>query len=807
MRNDSDSLMKLPTECLLHIVDLVGDDVATLQKLLTVNSFFFHASLPRLVEVWLRLVSLKRIKPGTPVLRKFLVLVVASIIHYLGNDTQHPTSCSVDEYFHSFGLQLTEKDTLEQSFAPIKEESKPTVDYTRYLTRDLPSSPFKFMPYLTVMHQFTPPPGHDEHKPSTWAYVQKIRQDAKVWQATQTVWHYSEEVYSKFCHMLLRHSPEQVTEMRRYTSSLRKYLPVVGKMAALTKLEYQYYWKIPDEDVDDLVLFIQRHRAAFPQKPPLEIVDLEGGRRISFKGNGEDEAKLRIYHNHTIQVYEALKRPRTMDASYFPEFYTRCQHIDVSHLRELTDLFTSSCFCRRRTPKDDMDMLEMFKKAVRLTKFNYSISNIGVFSKVNSSEPSETLPCLQSLELTAPAGCSIVHVLNDSMRAFGGTLKTISAKIVSHNEYTLAMDRHSGAHTLGGWNLPCIQHLHLNFDSTLSVYLGALNQCPLLTTLVIACAGAGFSNLTELSGDPDLHLAVSPVWQLPNLKELTIRGTITLHFNYDSLLNMPNLEILCLDMTWVQYNESVVATLLPSNMWDLPELQLDATSSSSEVDASGQKNRSESDSTAWPADWELPKLRSLQLIGLPSTVFSFDWIRHCPKLTHVHLDRTIKTSRCLPLHRNSRNGQRNTTSREAGLVPDSAQQDLKLTFYTSPLTSLVLMGPWVMSDSDLCKVLTDYAPNLVTLSVDRLCAGLKKDGSGFFQAIHDADKIHRSRNRQSKLTDIRADYTLKRSARLRLGLVSVDSSLKYKSAHYRCASIVSSFIVRHEDWLEMKKRN
>lgn len=122
-----------------------------------------------------------------------------------------------------------------------------------------------------------------------------------------------------------------------------------------------------------------------------------------------------------IQVYEALGRPRTMNASYFPEFYTRCQHIDVSHLRELTDRFTSAVFFRTRTPKDNADMLEMFKKAVRLTKPDFSITDFQVFSKVNV-DGSETFPSLQSLELTGPNNCGICHVLSDAMRAFGRTL-------------------------------------------------------------------------------------------------------------------------------------------------------------------------------------------------------------------------------------------------------------------------------------------------------------------------------------------------------------------------------------------------
>ncbi|KAF9310751.1 hypothetical protein BG003_008153 [Podila horticola] len=608
--------------------------------------------------------------------------------------------------------------------------------------------------------------------------------------------------------MLLCHNPEQITEIR--LDSLRKYLPVVEKMTALKKLEYQLWWRIWSipEEVQDLVLFIQKHRAAFPQKPPLEIVDLENGRKVSVETRDKGEDQLHLYHNHTIQVYEALVRPRTMDASYFPEFYTRCQHIDVSHLRALTDKFTSSSFSRRRTPKDNADMLEMFKKAVRLTKFSYSITDIGVFSKVNTGGSAETLPSLQSLDFTAPFDCGIIHVLNDSMRAFGRTLHTVSAKTVYHHDYTLSLDPHSDAHTLGDWNLPAIRYIDVHFHWTLCVHLGAFDQCPLLTTLRISCGAAGFEDRTMLSSrSPKLLSFRAPVWNLPYLKEMTMQGSIALLFNYDSLFKMPNLETLLLT-TFMQYDESVIAPLLPSHMQDLSELYLlEKANRSDEGNTIRQEDGSESDSGAWPADWELPKLRSLQLGGFPSTVFSFDWLRHCPKLAHVQLDRTEKANRRLSLYRKLSKGQRNTSRVKAGAIPDSTQQDPYVDLYGSPLKSLVLSGSWVMSDSDICEMLTNYAPNLETFYVHRLCTGLKKAGSRFFQALQDADRIHASRGRQSKLTYIRTDYMLKRSERLRLGLVSLDLSLSrtYEMEGYRSARLVNNCVVRHEDWVAMKK--
>lgn len=46
---------------------------------------------------------------------------------------------------------------------------------------------------------------------------------------------------------------------------IHKYLAVVDKMAALTRLEYRQSSMVSDKYLPDLVQFIQKHRSAFPQ--------------------------------------------------------------------------------------------------------------------------------------------------------------------------------------------------------------------------------------------------------------------------------------------------------------------------------------------------------------------------------------------------------------------------------------------------------------------------------------------------------------------------------------------------------------
>ncbi|KAF9378361.1 hypothetical protein CPC16_011347 [Podila verticillata] len=223
----------------------------------------------------------------------------------------------------------------------------------------------------------------------------------------------------------------------------------------------------------------------------------------------------------------------------------------------------------------------MFKKAVRLTKLGLSITDFQIISKANVGGSSETLPSLQSLELTGPYNCAIHNVLNDTMHAFGWTLQTVSVKMVRHNEYTLAMDSHNDTFRFGEWNMPFIQHIELSTNkSGCTTSLGAFDQCPLWIYLRMYCAGT--LNMTNPSQITDLLRARAPVWHLPKLKRLCLYKTLTLLFNYDSPLNMPNLEILLVGIR-VNCEEAVVAPLLPSHRWDASELQVGTASNDYDI--------------------------------------------------------------------------------------------------------------------------------------------------------------------------------------------------------------------------------
>lgn len=99
-----------PIECLLGIVGKVGDDIATLRALLTVNSFFFHAMLPHLVEVWMRMVDRHIIKPDFAALNQFAILLAASVYHHPRGDLQ-TSAHSMDNLLQAHGFKRLEAVT------------------------------------------------------------------------------------------------------------------------------------------------------------------------------------------------------------------------------------------------------------------------------------------------------------------------------------------------------------------------------------------------------------------------------------------------------------------------------------------------------------------------------------------------------------------------------------------------------------------------------------------------------------------------------------------------------------------------
>lgn len=311
------------------------------------------------------------------------------------------------------------------------------------------------------------------------------------------------------------------------------------------------------------------------------------------------------------------------------------------------------------------------------------------------------------------------------MRAFGRTLRTVSAKVVRHNEYTLAMDPHNNALGLGGWNLPFIQYLDLTTNTSgCTTSLGAFDRCSLLTYLRISCAGA--SNLTDQSQITDLLRARAPVWHLPKLKTLCLYQTIVLLFNYDSLLNMPNLETLLVG-TWVNCDEAVVAPFPPSRIWDVSEQQVGTADNGQDISTDIARITilrapvylMSPRVKHGPTTGNCRNYEKWTCGGSPAMCSASIGSSTAPNSSLLVLNELQK--RIVVCHSGNRPMDHIPSESEAGPTSKSMQQGYDMPLYKSPLKSLYLKGPWVMSDSDLYEVLTDYTPNLMTFHVERLC--------------------------------------------------------------------------------------
>lgn len=81
-----------------------------------------------------------------------------------------------------------------------------------------------------------------------------------------------------------------------------------------------------------------------------------------------------------------------------------------------------------------------------------------------------------------------------------------------------------------------------------------------------------------------------------------------------------------------------------------------------------------------------------------------------------------------------------------------------------------------MSKDNLLRLLTDYAPNLRSLSVTKLDADKKMNGFDFFQTIQRADMVHSARCHDSKLVEENSSYQLKKSSQKSLKLATIDES-------------------------------
>ncbi|KAG0271363.1 hypothetical protein BGZ95_000834 [Linnemannia exigua] len=813
-------VQRLPNECLYLIVNHLLDDLPTLHTLLSVNRFFFHAAIPKIMmdqplDTW----SMNTCDAKFPTnSEKLFVLVLASLLHYQRQNTGQDASSILKEY----GLQLVpsaEFELLQPFFATVKnddysgvkkqqqqqhqekQENPMTMDYSKFFTI-LNSYHWQYVDYHRFIRlieipeslrvAYEPQLGLDEitEQPSASEPTTQEQDDYTI--TMQEDREYVILVREAIAQMMLRYNVDSITEFSLHVSEARKYLPMAAKLAKLKVLVLYRDDSLPDQHLQDTITFIQFHKSTFPGKPCLQL-------RFDHRWNGYDtkvfntikESRTSRFNKmkSKLELYRAIREPEELDIGDIPGFYGMAGDISTERLLRLDDedqfrtdmgegadmeAFLRRCH-RLDTLRMDVGHPHIFSWAAQHAR-DYADGHAGYGRAISTG----ILPRLYDLYLWSdrPYRFSI-HALNDSMVAFS---KSLGRVVISNNHefrsrgqntnpwypWVLEKDdersrmiRNSPlANKVGDWPFPFPKLTSLRIDLRCTSHIQ------------IEAPRAVGPNDDDPTADPrrqaPLDPSLYPKWTLPRLKTLHLDGAPALLFDYDSLEGMPNLETMTLscrkkvdmderlkDIPRLSLHTSSFCSTFASQETTLTDNSDSPAAVTSEESAKSTSTSSKS--TIWTRTWTLPKLKTLELDGPPATVFTFDWLKGCPSLKSVSLSLHLYGSpQRLPLIAHSPAAyalspptkESNTKSLHNNIQDTTtavaANTDTGV-FVKSSLESLHLKGPWEITASDLTVLVTDNAPFLKTLTMNKVQTREGMSVTDFVQAFKDADNICRQR--------------------------------------------------------------
>ncbi|KAG0087978.1 hypothetical protein BGZ93_009905 [Podila epicladia] len=561
--------------------------------------------------------------------------------------------------------------------------------------------------------------------------------------------------------------PDSITSIDLHACEVNICAHLASKLSHLgaIKLSRDKGRGISEQQLESLLSFIRTNRAAFPRKKPIhldfdETWDYKSNRIDMYHSQQTQQQQLRFFEREyqapRIALYEAVGNPISIDAGPCPGFYTIGKDISVDTLASLCDLdkqrhfygetFDQQAFLRR------CHCLESLEISVHCPDmFAWAVERLAD-GTVGYSE--HLLRSLHDVQLRAN-----LSVLNDVMAAFGDTLRHVKvqeaslppSKQLDDVVCDVRFSRHS---RVGDWILPFIRTINIVCHPYSGVYLGDFSSCPKLEKLKI-----------KLIGDPNEDQAyIAPVWRLPHLKTLELIQTAALLFNYDSLDHMPSLESLVLIARSIGGKHPVMIPRLCS--YYPPKKSSDGIALISTLT-----------SQRWKDQWDLPRLKVIVLHGSPSTVFCFNWLKGCPSLKNLELytpetfQRAVLSSSSeiaiMPPNLSAIDLQYGSGSIKD--VDDSGFDHGMASLLESRLETITLEGPWVMSEADLARMLSFYAPNLERLRLPSDSCPVESDnwtwlGDQFVQATVNSRSLKHLESRVKVSEEIKSELGLDRIA-------------------------------------------
>ncbi|KAG0046757.1 hypothetical protein BGZ83_008068 [Gryganskiella cystojenkinii] len=355
----------LPNECFLIVIDHLRDDLRTLHSLLTVNRFMFHATLPHILhkpfDTWrahlcnmdnsirseqifaLLLVSILRYHPYKTTTTTSTPSVETTAANNKALISRHPA----EELVRRFGLQFQDREQLEK-FPLLMEylnDNNPqrrnnmTVDYSTFLAdlanikwvyirdkffrlRRLPFTMEDRFGDLGTETMVLDVDDDEEEDPD-----QDRDEDRVHDQDQQQHEHYRDAVWFAFRKLVLQTCAESFTHLDWSLHKDDPYLllPLANRMARLRTLSI-VWGTIVDQDALQAVKFFQIHRQTFPS----QCLHLEmntswisyllhqtlANSELSFR-----KSKMIQYIRPKMMLYHAQKQPLVMDGSFVLDFF------------------------------------------------------------------------------------------------------------------------------------------------------------------------------------------------------------------------------------------------------------------------------------------------------------------------------------------------------------------------------------------------------------------------------------------------------------------------------------------------------
>lgn len=774
---------KLPNECLCLILRHFKDDIPTLRSLIHVNNFFFHVTLPLLMDAWMCAPNKGRVQQE----HHLAILVLTSILHYHRDRSIPSNKDSAWMLLREHNLQLVDPATSQLLLDFLQDRPQPTVDYSAYISLPFQWRNIDFIYFIRLIRI----PGESKRNASDATL--KGYSSIPHTMAQQRNWVYVQTVAEALNRLVTHYHPAHLQVLSVEIQAMPLYAPYAAQMAGLRRLELSRSEDFGKAHVDKTCLFIRTNQKTFPKKGQLHIT-LSGSWGPSDTTHWDRETRLGQmlrFDEPKICIYRANECPRVMDTGYNPKFYDLLDGISSACLEEFKDVNGAKTWANGKLAKQQVFLTQAQK--LRLLQLRVDESDTLSWAVNNCSEDPSTSKgvkvCgLEQLRLVSSYGDHLFSAANDAASGFGSTLQKITFETLDDpisNSIPMCVK-------MGGWVLPQLTDLNIAIRGRAVLLLGALNQCFQLQTLSITTSTVDHLRLSEMGiNEAKEHLTtLAPIWDLPQLTSLVLGGFPALQFNYDSLHTMVALEQLTL------YAD------VDSHVWGLlPRLgsyvyQDEATTNiNAQFNAKGH--------LIWTDTWTLPKLQKLTLRGPPCVVFSFEWLRSCPSLVTVDLEASDFRPQRLPLSWKSPSARflprpmespcydKRAMEVEADndddvawdhqdtLPPDVQEQGA---LWHSKMENIHLSGLFVMSEEDLVLALAVYVPNLSHFRAPRQRYGRRKDGYRFVKSILDAEKVKKERflclkNEEGcsgslkKLALVVADYTLTQSGIDRLGLV------------------------------------